>query len=152
MAPGTFHLTLAFLDDQPQTTVETLHDALGEIETAPFDLTLRGIDVFASSKPRLVWAGIDPQPALTGLRDKVRWAAGEAGIELHRERFRPHVKLARFRGQLRGDEAEKLAAFLARTNGFSTEPFSVDRFCLFRSRLHPEGAVHEVLAEYSLAG
>jgi len=150
MDPETFHLTLAFLGDQPNEVMEAVHQGLSDLKVEPIDLCLRGVDVFGSKAPKLLYAGADATPSLVGLRDKVRRAVVHAGVELPRERFRPHVTLARFRGRPRGDELEKLRGFLAFHAGFTLPPFQVRQFTLYRSHLHGDGAVHEVLAEYPL--
>lgn len=152
MAPDTFHLTLAFLDEQPEPVVAELHEALCDISASVFPMTIGGVDVFGTKTPRLLWAGADKHPGLVELREKVRRAASGAGIALPRERFRPHVTLARFTGRLLGDEVEKLRGFLAFHAGFTLEPFVVDRFKLYRSTLQSGGAIHEILAEYQING
>lgn len=150
MAPETLHLTLAFLGDQPGTMLEAVHEALGEVAAEPFPLVLHGVEVFGGKSPKVLWVGARAQTALGALRERVRRAVAGAGVELPRARFRPHVTLARFNGTLRGDEADKLRGFLAHHADFGVGPFTVDRFYLYRSVLHREGAVHEVLAEYPL--
>lgn len=151
MAPETLHLTLAFLGEQPGPVVEAAHEALADLRAAPFALELRGVDVFGGVQPKVLWAGVPLTDALADLRGRIRRAVGTAGIQLPRERFRPHVTLARFTRNLPAVEAGRLAAFLARNAGFATDPFTVDRFLLYRSVLDREGAVHDVLAEYPLA-
>lgn len=150
MAPETFHLTLAFLGEQPVAAVEAVHGALGALHAAPFTMALRGVDVFGGAAPKVLWVGVRKSPGLSALRDRVRRAVASAGIELPRERFRPHVTLARFKGRMRGDELEKLRGFLACHAGFAVPEFQVTGFTLFRSILQEDGALHESLADYPL--
>ncbi len=150
MAPETFHLTLAFLDDQPPAVLEAVHDGLAALEAAPFELQLRGVDVFGGARPRVLWAGAGATPPLAALRERVRRAVLAAGVDLPRERFRPHVTLARFGHRLDRGEAARLAGFLADLGAASLPGFRVEAFQLYRSSLGPGGAVHEVLAEYPL--
>lgn len=150
MNPETFHLTLAFLGDQPAEAIDAVHQGLSDLNAAPFDLSLRGVDVFGTKAPKLLFAGADTTPSLVALRDKVRSIVRFAGVELPRERFRPHVTLARFRGRPRGDEMDKLRGFLAFHAGFVLPAFHVNGIALYQSYLHPDGAMHEVLAEYPL--
>ena len=84
------------------------------------------------------------------LHRRVRQCAREVGIDLPRERFRPHVTLARFRRDMLEEQMAQVGAFMAAQGDCSLERFEVAQFCLFGSKLYPEGAVHEVLAEYSL--
>jgi 2'-5' RNA ligase len=73
-----------------------------------------------------------------------------AGLVLPRERFRPHVTLARFQRGLRLQDIETLRRFLNTYSGFPAEPFRVAEFSLFQSRLTPDGALHDRLADYPL--
>lgn len=150
MAPETFHLTLAFLGEAPETAIGEVHEGLTKLRANPFSVRLRGVDVFGGRQPKLIWAGVAHQPALTALREKVRRAISGSGLDLPRERFRPHVTLARLGKHMRDDEAAKLRGFLAHHAGFSSKPFAVRRFNLYRSILHRDGAQHEMLAEYLL--
>lgn len=148
LAPETFHLTLSFLDEQPQHVIAAVDEELATIRFTPFPLVLRGVDVFGGKRPKVLWVGVGAQPELGALREKIRRAVARAGLELPRERFRPHVTLAGFRGEMRGGELARLAGFLGHHAGFAASPFQVDGFRLFRSTLSPDGAVHETLALY----
>ena len=66
--------------------------------TAPaFDLVLTGVDCFeAAARSHTLWTGVDKQPLLAHLRDKVELAVVRAGCEPERRKFKPHVTLARF--------------------------------------------------------
>ena len=144
------HVTLAFLDDQSLQTAENLHEALSDLAASGFDMHVSGLDVFDRRAPRLVFADVDKTAPLVALRDKVRSAARMAEIDLRRERFRPHVTLARFNRSLPRHELDKLGAFLEEHGDFRLDPFPVERFGLYRSILGPDGPVYDLLAEYPL--
>lgn len=145
------HLTLAFLDDQPEPVLEALHQALAEIGAPPLRLAFQGVETFGGKRPRVLAAEVRKSPELSGLRDSVRSACRAAGVELPRERFRPHVTLARFPRHLEPGQVEKIARYLAAASGFRLE-CSAETLALFRSTLAPEGARYDVLAEYPLQG
>lgn len=151
VAAENMHLTLAFLDDQPETVLQELHQALSEISAPPLQLSFQGLDTFGGKRPRVLAAEVQKTPELAQLRDRVRSACRSAGIDLPRERFRPHVTLARFPRHLEAGQVEKIAQFLAGAAGFRLE-CEAERFALFRSTLAPEGARYDVLAEYPLKG
>lgn len=151
VAAENMHLTLAFLDDQPETVLQGLHQALSEISAPPLQLSFQGLDTFGGKRPRVLAAEVQKTPELAQLRDRVRSACRSAGIDLPRERFRPHVTLARFPRHLEAGQVEKIAQFLAGAAGFRLE-CEAERFTLFRSTLAPEGARYDVLAEYPLKG
>ncbi|MFC6686671.1 RNA 2',3'-cyclic phosphodiesterase [Jhaorihella thermophila] len=144
------HLTLAFLDDQPEEALEALDAELQALRAPGFDLRLSGLGVFGGRTPRVLFVVADPAPDLLGLREQVLSAARRAGIQPDRTRYRPHVTIARFgRGLSRGGAA-RLGRFIEAHGNFALPPVPVRAFGLFRSILHHEGAVHEELASYPL--
>ena len=145
------HVTLAFLGEQPEPVVEEAHHALGAVRVPAFSLSVEGLGVFGGARPRVLFAEVSSDPGLSRLHRTVLRAAREAGIELARQRFHPHVTLARFGEGLRGEDAAEMQAFVARRVGLRAGPFTVDRFVLYRSHLGRAGAIYEPLAEYPLA-
>lgn len=149
--PENLHLTLAFLDDQPETALAALDAELQAIAGPVPEVRIAGLDLVGGSDAvRLLMAAVAPDPALAALRKRVRGAARAAGIGLKRERFRPHVTLARFRRRQAPGEPVRIADFLAREGGFSWPGFAAGEFVLYRSTLTPEGALYDPLAVYTL--
>ncbi|WP_264212708.1 RNA 2',3'-cyclic phosphodiesterase [Leisingera thetidis] len=149
--PENLHLTLAFLDDQPEPVLETLHQELAGIRAPALELHFTGLETFGGKLPRLLAAAVRKTPELSHLRHRVRSACRSAGIELARERFRPHVTLARFPRHLEAGQVEKIARFLAAAAGFRLDA-EADCFALYQSTLAPEGARYDLLAGYPLEG
>ncbi|MEX0302266.1 MAG: RNA 2',3'-cyclic phosphodiesterase [Leisingera sp.] len=147
--PENMHLTLAFLDDQPEAVLQALHQELAEFAGPSLDLFFENLEIFGGKQPRVLAAAVQKTPELSRLRDRVRSACQAAGIELARERFRPHVTLARFPRLLQQGQLEKIAGFLQNSGGFRLQAKSCS-FALYQSTLMPEGARYEVLAEYAL--
>jgi len=150
MEPETLHLTLAFLGDQPRDVILVINEELSSVRATPFEVELRGVGTFGGRQPSVLWTGLRPQPALGVLRDRVRSAVRMAGVELPRERFRPHVTLARFPARMRGDELHRLRNFLVHFGDVALPSFGVDGFTLFESRRTSEGAIHDALEYYLL--
>ena len=48
------------------------------------------------------------------------------------------------------EQMAQVGQFMTRCGDAELEAFEVGRFSLFASTLHPEGASHEVLADYDL--
>ena len=63
-----------------------------------------------------------------------------------RRTFHPHITLARWKGR----RTRELAGFLERKRGLVSEPWEVDAFILFESRLSRHGAHYEEVAAYAL--
>jgi 2'-5' RNA ligase len=149
--PENFHLTLAFLGDQTEEALEELHHALDIIAGQRFELHLSGLGVIGATEPRVLFADVEPNSALDQLYKQVKTGLRSVGVILPRRRFQPHVTLARFRPSgLLPTETEILRRFLEQNASFNLKPFPVLSFALYQSRLHPDGAVHEVLARYPL--
>lgn len=150
--PENFHITLAFLGEHPMPRVEDVHFSLDAIVAPAFELTLEGIDFFGGERPRVIHAAVRPEPALTHLRARVLEAARSAGIPLPRERFNPHVTIARLPPVIAPEDAHRLRAHVGARAGFLCGPFPVSGFTLYRSRLGRSGAHYEEMAEYRLEG
>ncbi|MGR3716014.1 MAG: RNA 2',3'-cyclic phosphodiesterase [Thermohalobaculum sp.] len=148
--PENFHLTVAFLGEHPEPVIEDVHLALDGVRAPGFALALSGTGLFGGQRPRVLYARVQPEPALDRLREKVRQAARGAGLRLPRERYSPHVTLARFNSRLNGEEAQETRDFAARRMAFTAGPFEVGEFLLYRSTLGRNGPVYQELAAYSL--
>lgn len=154
--PGTlvpaenFHITLAFLGNQPRTVLEDVHLALDPLRSPRFRLSLAGADLFGGARPRAVIARVAPSQALSDLQKRVSGAVRSAEIDLPHKRFQPHVTLARLRSASAADTAD-MGAFAARHTGFRSAEFAVDEVCLYRSTLRRGGPpTYEIMAAYPL--
>ncbi|GHG89163.1 RNA 2',3'-cyclic phosphodiesterase [Pseudodonghicola xiamenensis] len=152
VAPENLHLTLAFLGDQPEEALEALHEELERLAVKPFTLHFTGLGRFGAAKPRLIFADVAPDPALLKLREDILRALRRAGLSAPKERFHPHVTLARLGGNAgSGREAEVLQGFFERFGDTLLPEVPVTCFGLYRSVLHPKGARYDRLADYGAA-
>jgi len=143
---GNYHVTLRFIGEVDEGTASDIDAALAQIHAPPFSLTLAGVGQFGDAKPRALWAGIEKNPPLAHLRDKVEHALVRAGIEPDTRRYAPHVTLAR----LRNVDVPKLQEFLTLRALWRAEPFRVERFSLIASYLTKSGSIYEDQADYGL--
>ena len=145
--PENMHLTLRFIGEVGGGQAEDIDAALRRVSAPAFDLGISGIDCFETSgKVHTLWVGIDKQPLLLRLRDKVDSALVRAGCEPERRKFKPHVTIARIRP---GAQA-RIGSFIQAHNRIALGPSPVEHFTLFRSHLGGEKAHYEELAEYAL--
>jgi 2'-5' RNA ligase len=143
------HVTLAFLDEQPEEVLADLREELAGLHLRSPEIALEGLDLFGGDKPRLLFAAVMPNEALAELHKKVRQAARAAGIALSHERFRPHVTLRRFQ-RLGFGERDALERFLTLSGAFHAPAFRPASFEMVQSHLSHEGATYETLASYPL--
>ncbi|MEM8742153.1 MAG: RNA 2',3'-cyclic phosphodiesterase, partial [Pseudomonadota bacterium] len=137
-----------FLDECNRHVAADLDAGLATIRGTPPELCLDGLGMFGEGRPRALYAALSSDPALTRLREKVLRVAHDAGIPQRRERFIPHVTIARFsNGAGRG---ARMSAWLAARAGLHWGPRPVSEFSLFRSDLGSGGPVYTELARYTL--
>lgn len=140
------HITLRFVGEVERPTADDLADTLGRIHSEKFELRIAGVGRFEQRSSGALWAGVEPKSPLAALAAKVERACQSIGLEAERRSFHPHITLARWKGR----RTREVHDFLERRRGLSSEPFLVDRFILFESRLSRHGAHYEPIESYPL--
>ena len=143
---GQLHLTLRFIGEVERPVAEDLADALGRTRAPPFAFRIKGVGRFDQRNSGALWAGVEPREPLAALAAKIERLCQQCGLEPERRLFHPHITLARWRGH-RSREAED---FVALRRAIASEPFAVEAFALFESRLSRHGAHYEEVANYPL--
>ena len=142
------HVTLKLLGWTSPELVGWIGSVVGEIaaSTSPLRSCVDGLGAFPSARrARVLWAGFeDPGGAMRELAAGLDEAlAGEFAPE--QRGFTAHLTLARF------DPPAELGEALGR-EVVRSEPFLVDRFTLYRSRLRRPAPLYMPLAVFPLAG
>ena len=148
--PDNLHLTLVFMDKQPDELIEEAHFALQHLKMPKLELNLAGLDTFGSREPSILYVGVEKNEALDLLQEKVIGVLRSAGVLLGRKRFRPHVTIARFGHGLAMNDLDRLGDYLSGNADFGPVSFTVGSFSLYQSTLGRKGAVHDELAQYCL--
>jgi 2'-5' RNA ligase len=148
---GNHHLTLRFLGETSEATLEHLSDSMATIaaESAPFRLSFDGVGYFPSARrPRIFWVGVtDPPAALLDLQRRIETEIRRQGFEPEKRRFTPHLTVARFRGACPDPECEQLAReYENHSFGFS----NIKDVIVYQSVLKPEGAEYSELRRLRL--
>jgi 2'-5' RNA ligase len=146
--PANWHITLKFLGSTSADRVPLVEESVGGIASAHRRATLevRGLGAFPSvERARVLWAGVDDPDA--GLAALVRDLESGLAPEFRKEmrRFHPHLTIAR------SEPPVRLPVGFADTP-VATEPFSVDRAVLYRSRPHGGVTTYEPLSSFPLGG
>ncbi len=140
------HLTLRFIGEVDRHRAGDIHAALGAIHHPSFDIALSGLGAFdRRGQPETIWAGVTPQEPLRTLHKKVDQAIARVGVEPDQRAYLPHITLGRLKRSSR-----RIGDLLAASGGLTSEPFPVDRFALFESKLTPDGAVYTAVETYPL--
>ncbi|GAB4527158.1 MAG: RNA 2',3'-cyclic phosphodiesterase [Anaerolineae bacterium] len=146
--PEHMHLTLRFIGDEvPTAKIAPINTALAAVEAAPFTLTIAGVGRFPPSlkkAPRVLWVGLEPQPALQALHAQIEAALEGAGFAPEGRSYNPHITLARLNLHKPTPAAD---AFLEEQASFNAGTFTAHQFTLYNSLLTPQGPryTHEAI-------
>lgn len=100
--PEGMHVTLKFLGEVAESRTADLQSALGRAcaGARTLSLGLEGFGAFPDARrPRVVWAGVVPEPALELLQHGVERELAPLGFPTEARAFRPHVTLGRAKGR-----------------------------------------------------
>lgn len=146
--PENIHLSLKFLGDVEDMRTPELHAALKQAagsRTAarPITLQIEGFGVFPDyHRPRVLWAGVAPDPALELLQHGVEQAFAPLGFPTEARAFRPHITLGRAAREARPRDFVGLAEVLTGLDIAAT--VTVPDLDLMESTLQSGGSVYEV--------
>lgn len=149
--PDLFHLTLKFLGGVRPGSVPGIEEALARVAgtTEAFPMEIGGFGAFPTiRRPRVIWVGVEPSPALRCLKQDLEWALSERGFERETRAFHPHFTLARAKaddgaGAFRG--LDQLSSELT----FGSE-VRVRKFDLMESHLSASGPRYDVISSFLL--
>ena len=143
------HFTVIFLGTRPPEEVERFRDVLNDLPgvIAPFRVAVGGLGVFPSErKPRVLWLGVrEGTEAFQALHKALIERLQRTGFEPERRPFHPHLTLARIKS-LRG--TGEMMDVVNSHRGAACGEFTAEGLTLFRSQLHPAGAVYTPLAQW----
>lgn len=141
--PENVHCTLKFLgavgDARAAEVIDTLASAARG--TNAITLVVRGAGAFPHTRaPRVVWAGIEPDPAIELLADRIERGCALLGFPSEGRPFRPHLTLGRAERDARARDWTGVAELL---DGLSVEATAVlEGVDLVRSELRRGGSVY----------
>ena len=139
------HLTLKFLGEVSGEREGELVAALGRAAAGarPLPLALGGFGVFPDfGRPRVVWVGIAPEPALEILQHRLEQEFAPLGFPTEARPFRPHVTLGRAARDARPRDFAGLEDGLGQLSFQATAV--TETVDLMQSTLQSGGAVYQV--------
>lgn len=149
--PESIHLTLKFLGNIDVNRSDAIVNAMTRAARgrAALRLSASGMGVFPNARrPRVIWVGLGGQlDHLKSLQQTLDGHLADLGFPAEKRLFKGHLTLGRVKGTI---AADRLQAALAKFNAFETEGFEANRIILFKSELHPTGAVYTKVARVNL--
>jgi 2'-5' RNA ligase len=141
--PENVHLTLKFLGEVAAGREAEVVTALGKAAQGARAITLavRGAGAFPNPhRPRVVWAGVEPDPAIEILADQVERHFESLGFPSEGQPFRPHLTVGGGGG---GARPRQLTGLKTLIDGIAVEATAViDGLDLLRSELRRDGSVY----------
>ena len=144
--PEIMHLTLRFLGEIPQTTVDRVKDAMRELRFQPFTVQFDGIGAFPNlRRMSVVWAGITRgQQELDAIFHLLEPKLRQIGLPADSKGFSPHMTIARVRS---GVNRDALAKFIETMREHDFGQMTVNAVRLKKSTLTPKGPVYTTIHE-----
>jgi 2'-5' RNA ligase len=140
------HLTLRFIGEVERPVANDIAAALDRVRSSNFQIRISSAGKFEKRSGGALWAGIEPKTPVVGLAAKVERALQQVGLEPEHRVFLPHITLARWNRR----NSDAVEAFLRRNSYLHSDPFDVDRFVLFESKLSRHGPHYEEIAAFAL--
>ena len=134
------HLTLKFLGEIEDTTLDNVKKKLSTIEHQSFELTLNGLGVFSQQFIKMVWVKVSTVPLQSLIDNYLK------DIFEPEHRFMGHITIARVK------KIEDKQSFLKLINVTTINKiiFTVREFYLKESILTNKGPIYKVIDKYYL--
>ena len=148
----TFHLTMKFLGDIPETAVEAIVAAVHAATAGepPIDAQLRGAGAFPSlRRMTVVWVGVSDGGRLAGIATKLEDEMERGDFRREDRPFHAHATVARVKGGAHREALQKvLEAHVATDFGMQR----IESIRLKRSVLSGRGPTYSDVAVAPLSG
>jgi len=147
------HLTLRFLGEVSSGNLQALAGMLrSEANRHPaFSFSVGGLGAFPNPRrPRVIWVGMEAPGELTALQKAIETETNHLGYPAEERPFSPHLTLGRISQNARPEEVNLVARALGEVKVETVGQVQVRQVHLFRSDLHPSGAVYTKLFSFDL--
>ncbi|MBN1644261.1 MAG: RNA 2',3'-cyclic phosphodiesterase [Dehalococcoidales bacterium] len=152
--PNSIHITLKFLGEVPEESIEELMLALEESVSGipPFRLEVRELGAFPNlDRVQVVWVGVEVEIArISRLQQKIEANTEQLGFPRESRAFTPHLTLGRVRNEASANERQRLGKVLAGTTVAALHGIDVSAVSLMKSQLTSAGAIYACLGRAEL--
>ena len=94
VAPKNMHITLKFIGEVSQETLDQIQAALGRLAFEPFEINLHGVAANNPRRPRVIWASGSDGGKSAALHRNIEDLIAPFGIEREKRSFTPHATIA----------------------------------------------------------
>lgn len=150
--PTNFHITLRFIGDTNSENMEKISKFLSGLagNFSPFNLTLKGVDVFRSlNHPRVIFAGIQDIEILSLIKKELDSNFDETDNGDTSKSFSPHLTLGRMKRIKNRDSLRKI---VEEFQDFEFLQVETEEIIFFESVQNKGGVVYIPISRHSLTG
>jgi 2'-5' RNA ligase len=152
--PGNIHLTLKFLGDIPQASIEPVTRVLTECaaKITPFKLTVQQLGAFPDiRRVQVVWVGLGGELEKAGQLQKLIEAnLSSLGFPAEQRPFSPHLTLGRLGNEALPFERQRFGELILGTTFECRGIITVNCIQLMRSQLTSQGAIYSKISSAEL--
>ena len=142
---NNIHLTLKFLGDVSVANLDLLKKLLyAEIAVCrPFEISVGGSGAFPTiHRPRVIWVGVEAPQELTVVQSSVEAMTARLGYAPEERPFSPHLTLGRVSRNTTPQDFHLISSVLEKEKIGFLGALCVQSVELYKSDLHPSGAVY----------
>jgi 2'-5' RNA ligase len=149
--PDDYHITLKYLGETDNTTIQQIKERLIQIakSTEPFTVSLKDLGTFGPNQsPRILWTDVKGNPIKLGLlNQEIEEAMKEIGFEKEDRAYNPHLTLAR---RYKGKESFQ-PDFLSKANHPNDDllQWEISEMVLYESHLK-RVPMYEMVEQFTL--
>ena len=138
------HITIRFLGEIDETLIDEVYDVMRRLEFKSFNARIKGLGGFPTNlRPRVVWAGVEEgSEELRYIRDYIERGLRRLGFKPEKEKFVPHITLARVKAS---GVYSRLSKIIMEYEDYEFGVIKVSAVYLKKSILTPKGPVYIVL-------
>lgn len=140
------HLTLRFLGEIPNPTVDRVKEAMNSVRFQSFEVKFTGLGVFPNPRRiNVVWVGIEEgHEKLNDIFQQLEPKLRQIGLPPDNKGFSPHMTVARVKSAMRRD---MLAEFVEKMKKEEFGIMPVKAVRLKKSTLTPKGPIYATIHE-----
>lgn len=146
VSPEILHLTVRFLGEIPQSTVERVREAMDGVHFSPFEVEFKGLGVFPRfNRINVIWVGIrSGHERLDEIFHQLEPKLRQIGLPPDNKGFSPHLTIARVRT---GVNKAALADYVMSMRDHEFGKMQAKAVRLKKSTLTPKGPIYTTIHE-----
>ena len=147
------HLTIKFIGEIQQNKIDRVKVLMSNIlnDQPSFKIGIQNLGTYPHiNNPRVIWLGIAQGAPLIEIHEKLDLALTELKIRSDRQKYSPHLTLARVRRDTDRDTVKEIGHILSHFKVDSLGTITISEITLYKSKLTPQGPEYTPLHVVSL--